>query len=260
VRRAPLCGFLAIVACASAACTSVSGGDRLTVFAAASLTGVTDSLAAAWAAEDANVALTFSTGSSAALRVQIEQGAPADVFLSADLANPQQLVDDGLSDGPPQAYASNSLTIIVPAGNPAAITTAADLARPGLCIVAAGTEVPITKYAEQSVARLASLPGYDSSFADGYAANVCSREDNVAAVVAKIALGEGDAAIVYATDARSAGSIEAIGLPDAANVRATYAAVVIGASARATDAHAFVDWLTGPAGQSILDGFGFGPP
>jgi molybdate transport system substrate-binding protein len=238
----------ALVMLAAAACTPSATG-QLTVYAAASMTNVTGPLATAWAADHPAVGLTFATGSSAALRVQIEQGAPADVFLSADLANAQALVDDGLANGPVDSFAGNSLAVVVPAGNPAGIATPADLARPGVCIIAAGPNVPVTVYAEQAVALLAGLRGYGAEFPGRYEANVCSREDNVAAVVGKVQLGEGDAAIVYATDATAATDLTTIPIPAAANVVAEYGAVVVQASSSAGLAGNFLTWLTGEQGQ-----------
>ncbi len=248
----------ALVMFTAAACTP-SGGGQLTIYAAASMTKVTGTLATAWAADHPDGKLTFATGSSAALRVQIEQGAPADVFLSADLTNAQTLVDDGLADGPVTDFAGNSLALVVPSSNPAAITTPADLAHPGVCIIAAGPNVPITVYAERAVALLAALPGYGADFASRYEANVCSREDNVAAVVGKVQLGEGDAAIVYASDAAAATGVTTIPIPGAANVVATYGAVVVRASPNAKMAYDFLAWLTGAQGQAVLRQAGFEP-
>ena len=214
----------------------------------------------AYEAEVPGTTLTVATDSSATLRTQIEQGAPADLFLSADQKNPQALADGGLADGAPVDFASNVLTIIVPAANPAAIASPADLAKPGVKIVAAGDEVPITKYATQAVANLAALAGYPADFAAGYAANVVSKEENVKAVVAKIELGEGDAAIVYVTDAMSSDGVKAIQIPPAANVVATYAGVAVKASGHATEAQALLAWLAGPTGAAILSKFGFRSP
>ena len=126
-------------------------------------------------------------------------------------------------------------------------------------MVAAGADVPIAGYADQVVTRLAALPGYPPAFASAYTANVVSREQNVQAVVAKIELGEGDAAIVYVTDARASKAVASIAIPDAANVPATYAGVVVAASTRHAEAHALLDWLAGPAGAAVLGTFGFLP-
>ena len=233
---------------------------ELTVFGAASLKSVLQGVSDAYKAAEPAVTLVVSTDSSAALRTQIEQGAPADVFLSADTKNPQMLVDAGVADGPATPFAANVLTIVVPAANPAGIRTPADLAKPGLKIVAAGDSVPITTYATKLIANLASQPGYPANFPAAYSANVVSKEDNVAAIVAKIGLGEGDAGIVYVTDARSGKSIATIEVPAAANVTATYAGVVITASRQQQAAKDFLAWLAGADGRAILGQFGFLPP
>jgi molybdate transport system substrate-binding protein len=232
----------------------------LTIYGAASLKGALDALKPAWESGHRGSILTLSTDSSAALETQIEQGAPADVFLSADQMNPRKLVDKGLADGVALSFAGNALTIVVPTGNPGNVRTPADLGRPGLKIIAAGDDVPITTYADQALAQLAGQPGYPSNFVAAYAANVVSKEDNVKAVIAKVELGEGDAGIVYVTDARSSSKAATVAIPDAANASATYAGVVVKASGHTATAHAFLDWLAGPEGRAILRGFGFVPP
>jgi molybdate transport system substrate-binding protein len=233
---------------------------ELTVFGAASLLAVLEEARTAYEADVPGTAIVLSTDSSSALRTQIEQGAPADVFLSADTANPEALVTAGLTDGPAVDFAGNALTVITPADDPGGIDSPEDLARSGVKVVAAGEEVPITRYATQAVDNLAALPGYPSGFAAAYAANIVSREDNVRQVVAKIELGEGDAAIVYVTDARASTGVDAIEIPDEANVPATYAAVVVKASPRLVEARSFLDWFVGEDGQAILAEFGFLPP
>jgi molybdate transport system substrate-binding protein len=204
--------------------------------------------------------LTISTDSSAALETQIEQGAPADVFLSADTTNPKKLVDKGLSAGDAVTFAMNALTIVVPVGNPAAIASPSDLARPGVKVIAAADEVPITTYAAQLVKNLGKLPGYPAGFAAAYTRNVVSREDNVKAIVAKIELGEGDAGIVYRTDARVSTKLVTVDVPEAANVPATYAGVVVKTAPDPVAAQTFLDWFAGPGGEAILATFGFLAP
>ena len=233
---------------------------ELTVYGASSLKGALDAAKTAYATVAPGVTLTIATDASSTLRTQIEQGAPADVFLSADQSNPKALVDGGLADGTAIDFAGNLLTVIVPAANPAGIATPADLAKAGTKVIAAGADVPITKYATQVVTELATQPGYPAGFVAGYDANVVSREDNVNAVVAKVELGEGDAAIVYVTDAKASTKVKTIEIPAAANVPATYAGLVVKASRHAAAAHAFLTWLAGPDGQKVLAGFGFLPP
>jgi molybdate transport system substrate-binding protein len=250
---------------ATSAAGSATGGPgstavNLTILGAASLKGALEKATAAYEAATPGVTLTVSTDSSAALATQIQQGAPADVFLSADTSNPKKLVDGGFASGAPVVFAGNRLTVIVPKGNPGGVATPADLAKPGLKIIAAGDAVPITKYASQLVSNLAALPGYPAGFAGAYATNVASKEDNVKAIVAKVELGEGDAGIVYVTDAAASSKVATVAVPDAANVPASYSGVVVKASAHADAARAFLDWLAGPDGQAILASFGFLPP
>ena len=244
---------------AASSAPSVAGGE-ITIFGAASLKGALDKAKAAYETANPGTTLTISTDSSSALETQIEQGAPADVFLSADTTNPKKLVDKGLADGDPVTFAGNKLTIIVPTANQAGVTSPADLAKSGIKVIAAGDDVPITKYATQLVDNLAKAAGSPADFAAKYAANIASKEDNVKAVVAKIELGEGDAGIVYVTDAKASTKVGTVDVPDSANVPATYDGVVVKGSKNAAAAKAFLDWFAGPDGQAILGGLGFLPP
>ena len=236
-----------------------AGPVNLSVYAAASLKGVVEDAATAFEAANPGTAVTVSADSSTALEMQIEQGAPADVFLSADTANPQKLVDAGLALRTAAIFASNKLVIVVPKDNPGGLTTARDLDRSGLRIIAAGDEVPITTYANQVVANIASKYG-PNGLVEVYHAHIVSKEDNVKAVIAKIVLGEGDAAIVYVSDAKASTKVATVAIPDDANVPATYAGVVVKASPNRDAAQAFLDWFAGPAGQAILATYGFLPP
>jgi molybdate transport system substrate-binding protein len=269
VRQLVLVAVLVLAGCgAGTASTSSASADRssataatsLRVYAAASLKGALTKIEPAYETAHGGVTLAISTDSSAALETKIEQGAPADVFLSADTANPQKLVDHGLSAGSVVPFASNRLTVIVPTTNPASITSPGDLAKSGVKVIAAGPSVPITQYANQLVEKLATLPASPRDFAARYEANIVSREDNVAAIVTKVALGEGDAGIVYATDAKTSASVAAVTIPDAANITATYGGVVLAASSNPAQAADFLRWVAGPDGQAILRSFGFLPP
>ena len=223
---------------------------ELTVFAAASLRNAFEAFEPAYEAAT-GLDLVFSFDASSFLRTQIEQGARADVFASADSVNARALLDRDLATDP-VAFACNQLTVIVPAANPAGIDSVDDLATPGLRVLAAAEEVPITRYATQLV--------QNRGIAAGYAANVASQEDNVAAVRAKIELGEGDAAIVYVTDALAAGeAVLEVPVPPASNVPATYAAVVVAGTDQPDWSRAFLDWLVGTEGQAALAAFGFLP-
>lgn len=233
---------------------------ELNVLAAASLKGALEAAKMAYETSHPGVTLTISTDSSAALEIKVEQGAPADVFLSADSSNPKKLVDGGFADGAAVVFAGNQLTLIVPRDNPAGIASPADLAKAGVKVIAAGDEVPITKYATVLIQNLAKEAGYPAGFETAYIGNVVSKEENVNAMVAKVALGQGDAAIVYVTDARASTDVLAIDVPATANVPVTYAGVVVKASTNADAAKAFLDWLAGAGGQAVLATFGFLPP
>ena len=247
---------VALASCSGAAPASPAPVE-LTVFAAASLRTALTQLAPMFEAAHPGVRLVFSFDASSSLRTQIEQGAPADAFASADEKNPRALVDAGLAAGPSAAFTANELAVIVAPGNRAGIATPADLARPGVRIVAAGDNVPITTYANQLIANLTRQPGYPPDYAAKVAANAVSREDNVRAILTKIELGEGDAGIVYAPDARSSGRVDTIPIPSGANVVATYAAVPIRASSHPAEAKAFVDFLGSPGAQAVLQSLGF---
>jgi molybdate transport system substrate-binding protein len=266
VRRAVAGLALAAIA---AGCGGLPAADRgaapgrteLTVFAAASLRDAFGAVKEAYETAHQDVALTFSFDGSGTLRTQLEQGAPADLFASADEVNPRMLVDAGLAAGEPVPFADTRLALVVPAGNPAEIASPFDLARPGVRLVGAGATVPITAYAERLLGNLAAMPGAPRGFVEAVDANVVSREDNVRAVLAKVELGEGDAAIVYATDATAAaGSVQEIPIPDEANVPATYAAIVLRDAPHREAAARFLAWLAGAEGQAVLARFGFVAP
>jgi molybdate transport system substrate-binding protein len=234
-------------------------GPELTIYAAASLASALRSATEAYAAGRPGVTFAISTDSSSALEAKIEQAAPADLFLSADEANPAKLAASGLG-ATPVRFAANAPVVVVPRSNPAAIATPADLARPGVKVVAAADGVPITTYAAKLIGNLGREPGYPADFAARYEANVVSREDNVGGVLAKVALGEADAGIVYATDARSSPQVRAIAIPAGSNVVATYAGSVILSSPHRTEAAAFLAWLAGSGGRAVLEPLGFLAP
>ncbi len=260
-----LATIVAIVAACSGTATPTStpspSTGSLTIYAASSLTAAFGEIKAAYQTANPGLTITLSFGASSTFETQIEQGAPADVFASADTANPQKLVDKGLAAGAVTKFAGNLLTVIVPKANPGGVQSPADLAKSGLKYVAAGDAVPITKYANLLLANLAKQPGYPAGFVAAVQANVVSKEDNVAAVVTKLELGEGEAAIVYVTDARTAGAkVTTVTVPPVSNVPATYGAVAVKASTNGAAAAAFIAWLAGPAGQAILATYGFPPP
>jgi molybdate transport system substrate-binding protein len=240
---------------------SPTGDDPdLVVFAAASLQEVIPAIAAPWSALHPGSDLVASFDASSTLRTQIEAGAAVDLFVSADLANPQALADRCLTLAGPAAVAATTLTIAVPAGNPAGITGIADLARPGLRIVATAPAVPIARYAAQVLAAAAAMQPDPPAWSAAVAANTVSLDDNVRAALARVELGEADASIVYVTDIAAGGTVEAVPIPAALNVTATYAAVVPGTAPQPALAAELLDFLGGPDAQAILASAGFLPP
>jgi molybdate transport system substrate-binding protein len=268
MRRAALAPYLLLLvtSCASGSTGSASAppssttspSEALTVYAAASLQDAFEAIADAYG-DETGVEIVLSFDSSSALRTQISEGAPADLFASADLVNAQQLVDEDLTDGGAIVFAANALAIVVPAeGAESEVTEWQALADPGVRIVAAAEDVPITGYADELLDNLAALPDAPPEFVDAYAANVVSREDNVRAALAKVEIGDGDAAIVYETDASSSTAVATVPVPEEANVVAEYASVTLADAAEGTVE--FASWLGGPEALAILEELGFRPP
>lgn len=228
--------------------TSGPGGS-VTVFAAASLKAAFTELAAAFEAANPGTKVTLSFAGSSDLATQITQGAPADVFASADTRNMDRLRDEGLVDGEPRIFASNTLTIAVPPGNPAGITGFRDLARPGLKVVACASQVPCGAAAraiEQET---------------GIALSPVSEESSVTDVLGKVTSGEADAGLVYVTDAIGAGSkVEAVRFPEAASAVNRYPISAVKDARNKQAADAFVDLALGSQGQAVLGSAGFGKP
>jgi molybdate transport system substrate-binding protein len=241
-----LTAFVA-VACSSPS-PAPSGGD-LTVFAGSSLTDAFKKVGDDLTRTNPGARFAFSFGSSSTLATQIQNGAPADVFASADEANMQKVVDAELTDGAPVAFAGNRLQIAVPAGNPKEIASLADLARPDVVLVLAAPTVPAGKYALEALTKA------------GVTAKPVSQEVDVRAVLNKVSLGEADAGVVYVTDVKSAaGRVTGVDIPDQQQVLARYPIAVIKDSKNAALAHRFVDYLVSPAGQRVLAELGFSKP
>jgi len=256
-RRAPVTGgrwlaALLLLALVAGAC----GADDeagLTVFAAASLRSVVDELEAAWTARYPDAPLTVSTEASNVLAAQITEGAPADVFISADRERPRQLAAAGLTAATPVSFAVNRVTLVVPAGSDR-LSAPLDVARPGLRLVGVNEGAPIARYTEEAIAALAATSPQPAAFLSAVGANLASREDNVGAALAKVALGEGDAAFVYRTDALASGAVDEVPLPAGAAIPASYEAVQISEAPLAAE---FMAWLVGPEAMTIVEAAGF---
>jgi molybdate transport system substrate-binding protein len=245
--------------------TTFTAGDRspgreLTVFAASSLTNALDEISTAFEAEYPGVRIIRNYAASSQLASQIPEGAPADVFASANVEQMQHLVDGGYINGAVKLFASNRLTVIVPADNPGNIERLADLAEPGVILVLAVPGVPVRNYTDQFVSLVEADPDYGYLFSKGFYANVVSEEDNVRRVVAKVALGEADAGVVYTSDVTPDifNDIRQIPIANEFNVLATYPIGLINNSQESDLAQAFIDYILSDEGQSILGEWGFG--
>jgi molybdate transport system substrate-binding protein len=224
-----------------------------TIFAAASLTSAFNKVIAGFTAQHPGVKLTPNYNGSDTLVTQIQQGAPADVFASADTTNMAKVEGPGLvPTSTVHVFARNRLQIIVAKGNPKNIKALADLAKPGIAVVLENPSVPAGRYAGQALATA------------GVTVTAKSLETSVTAVVQKVALGEADAGIVYVTDV-AAGvaqheAVEGVDIPTPPNVVATYPIGTVKAAPNPTLAKAFEDYVLSPAGQADLAGLGFLPP
>jgi molybdate transport system substrate-binding protein len=233
--------FLGLGTLASAADDRESA--RITVFAASSLTDVLPKV---------DLRPRYSFAASNALAEQIRQGAPADVFASADMTQPQRLRATGLC-GKPSVFATNALVTVYPRSNPGHVRTALDLRRPGLKVVIAKGGSPIGDYTRTLLRRLGMLRAV--------LANVVSQEPDVRGVLAKVALGEADAGIVYRTDAATVGKhVGVVSLPARAQPAIRYGICVVSSSDDKPAARAFVARMLGKTGRARLATAGFGLP
>jgi molybdate transport system substrate-binding protein len=233
----------------------------LVVFAASSLADAFDEIAAAFEAEHDGVEVLFSFGGSSELAAQIAEGAPADVFASANARQMAAAQDSGRILAEAVTFARNRLALIVPADNPAGIGALSDLALPGLTLVIASDGVPVRDYTESMLERLAADPAFGPSFVDAFRANVASEEPNVRQVAAKVALGEADAGIVYHSDVTPdlRDQVRSLPIPDEFNVVAEYPIAVVADSPSPELAQTFVDFVLSESGQAALDTWGFLP-
>jgi molybdate transport system substrate-binding protein len=243
--------ILALSACATGAVTPASSSGQtetgltgtLNVYAAASLSDAFDEVAAAFEEENPGVTVTPVYDGSSTLVTQINEGAPADVFASADEKNMDKAADAAVD---PQLFATNTLVIAVPAGNPAGIETLADL--PGATVVLCAPEVPC---GAASATLLSNA---------GVTVTPASQEQNVSAVLTKVAAAEADAGLVYATDVVGDDAVESIVPEGADDVVNRYSIAALAEAANPEAAAAFVAFVLSDAGQAILADFGFGAP
>jgi molybdate transport system substrate-binding protein len=256
--RANLLRCAALLAAFGLTAAPLSAADKpvVTVYAAASLKEAFDAAAPAFT-KATGYPVRFSYGGSDTLVAQLLQGAPADVFVSANQQQMQRALDGGAVVAP-RTFARNRLVIIVPAGD-TTVATAADLGKKGVKVVLAAPSVPVGNYARQTFANLAKDPAFGADFAARVQTDVVSEETDVKAVATKISLGEGDAGVVYATDVTPsiAAKVRMIHFPAGAAPEATYPIAVTKNAPNAGGGRAFVDFITSPAGLAFLKARGF---
>jgi molybdate transport system substrate-binding protein len=229
----------------------------LNVSAAASLTESFNDIKTAYQVSHHNITITYNFAGSQILEQQIANGAPCDVFASADQTNMQKAASANLV-GPDHIFARNKLVVIVPASNPAHINSLHDLAKSGVKIAIGAPSVPVGKYTLQMLDNLSKTAGYGESYVRSVKKNVVSQEDNVKAIVQKVSLGTVDAGIVYATDLTK--QVTVIDIPESANVIAKYPIAVAKKSAHASEAEVFVQYILSSDGQAILAKYHFLSP
>jgi len=222
---------------------------RVLVSAAASLRDAFGEIERAFESAHPRVDVVLNLGSSSTLRAQILEGAPVDVFASANVANMDQVVAAGAVPGEPRIFARNLLVIAVPRGNPAGVRGLQDFAREELLLGLCAEEVPCGAFARQALARAGVVPAIDTN------------EPDVRALLTRVELGELDAGITYITDVVSSrGRVEGIEIPEEHNVVAEYPIAVLADAPNPEAAAAFVAFVLSREGQAILRKHGFAAP
>jgi len=237
------------VLCIVIACSDSSVEDELLVSAAASLTDAFGEVESAFEEENPDVDVVLNLGSSSALSEQVLEGAPADVFASANTSNMDQVAQAGELSGEAEIFVTNSLQIAVPAGNPAGVTGLEDFAREKLLIGLCAEDVPCGDFGRQALENAGISPSIDTN------------EPDVRALLTKIEAGELDAGITYVTDVlSSSGTVEGIEIPAEVNVVAEYPIATLAGAPNADAAAAWVEFVLSDEGQAILTSYGFTSP
>ena len=226
--------------------TSREPSRTLSVYAAASLTVVMERIAEQFEIAHPDVDVRVTYGGSADLAAQIAEGAPADVFASANTTQMDAVAD--LVAAEPRLFAKNQLIIAVPSGNPAGVTALADLESPAVVSVICAPQVPCGA----ATAELAAL--------DGLRLAPASEEQSVSDVLAKVASGQADAGVVYATDVARADGVESVAIQGTERVLTRYPIAQLDDAAEPALAADFVDYVTGPEARAMLTESGFGVP
>jgi molybdate transport system substrate-binding protein len=253
ILAASVAGLVAVLGVAGCGGTSAdattSPAGRLTVFAAASLTESFTQIDKDFEAAHPGMKVTFNFAGSSALATQINEGAPADVFASAAPANMKTVTDAGNGDGNPTTFVKNQLVIAVPKGNPRGIGGLADLARPGLKVALCAPQVPCGAAAKKALA------------AAGTTVTPVTLEEDVKSALAKVKLGEVDAALVYRTDTRAAATdVDGIEFPESAQAINEYPIIVLKDAPNKAAARAFLAYVRSDKGRAVLTQAGFQVP
>jgi molybdate transport system substrate-binding protein len=232
---------------------------ELTVFAAASLTEPFTEIGKRLELSHPGLKVVYNFGGSQALRTQLEQGAHADLFASADAVQMESAKTSGVVQGETPLFVKNRLVVIVPKTNPGKILDFRDLARPGIKLDLANAKVPVGNYGRQALSKASAEYGAD--FEKRVLANIVSEEENVKQVVTKIQLGEADAGIVYVSDVtpRVGKDVQAITIPDAYNQLASYPIALTKEVTNRAAAETFIAFVLSTEGQAILKAHNFIP-
>lgn len=238
--------------------TTLPEQRTLTVYAAVSLTDAFIEIGEAFESSQPGTTVSFNFGGSQNLRTQIEQGAPADIFASANVKEMDALVTgDFVEADAANVFLTNQLVVILPKENPAEIVSLEDLAEPGLKLVLAAEEVPAGRYAREILEKLNASFGAD--YQAKVLANVVSNEDNIRQAVTKVQLGEADASIVYVSDAVAVPELQRIEIPTEMNVVAEYPIAPLIGSSNPALASEFMAYVLSAEGQATLKKWGFTP-
>lgn len=242
--------------------TPVSGGTmtgEIVVYAASSLTDPFNRIKADMEKANPGLKITYSFGGSNTLRAQLEQGAKADVFASANQTEMDNALKSNLVADKGQVFARNRLVVILPKNNPGKITRLQDLANPGLKFVTAAKDVPVGGYTLTALDKMSKDAAFTPDFSAKVQANFVSQESNVKQVVSKVQLGEADAGVCYLTDISASvkNDISTLEIPDQFNTLASYPISALKGASNTAGAQAFVAYITGAQGQETLKSYGF---
>ena len=234
---------------------------ELTVFTAASLTGAFGEIGEMYENET-GIHVAFNFDGSQALRTQLDNGAYADLFASANMRQMNAAKSDGLMNNSSVViFSENRLSLIVPRDNPAKIINLSDLARPGIKIVMGTKDVPVGDYALQIIAKLSNDSNFGPDYKTKVLANVISQETNVNYVVTKVALGEADAGFAYFSDITEemTSKVDKIDIPDEYNIMAEYPMGILLESEFPAESQEFMNLVMSDEGRSVMEKYGFSP-